>query len=597
VAHRQTGRRPVPPRQVGDLSHQDRSETYPTKTGRRSVLPGPTIGVRRHPRPPRSNAIDTALTVTAVALYAAILLAIGFVAARRTHSIRDYFAADKKLGFFNVAFSARATGESAWLLLGLTGMGYAIGAQAFWVVLGEVIGVGGAWIFMARRFKRLTNKYDSITVPDYLESRFRDTGHWLRLIAAGTLIIFVPIYAGAQVFAAGGAFNNFLGWNHYLGAAVGFAIVMIYTTRGGFTAVVWSDVFQGSLMVLGLVALPIVGLMHFGGVIDVTDALRAIDPHLLSLHGPGSAGVGANGEVLPIVPGTGGWSTGTIIATLGLAAIGIGFLGSPQVFVRFISLKNTRQILPGTFTAVTWTILADGGAVLVGMIGRALYAPEALAGGEAFSGINAVKENVLPHMAIELLPAFFTGVFIAMVLSAIMSTIDSLLVVASSAGVRDYWQKVRHPEMSDEKLLSLSRRVTIVLSLVAFAIGMGLLLWDKDKPLFWVIIFGWSGIAATFCPTMILSLYWSRLTSLGVKCSMIAGFVMVPVMQFAVPPTLKAAGLDTLAGYLRDLDVLLPAFAVGFIVAIIVSLFDKPGQKQVAGVAEELKQAGRGGDE
>jgi sodium/proline symporter len=569
-------------RQVGDRAHQDRSETEPTGT--------------YHPRshPPRSNTIDTALKLTAVALYAAILLAIGLIAARRTHSIRDYFAADKKLGFFNVAFSARATGESAWLLLGLTGMGYAIGAQAFWVVLGEIIGVGGAWIFMAGRFKRLSDKYDSITVPDYLESRFRDTGHWLRLIAAGTLLIFVPIYAGAQVFAAGGAFNNFLGWNHFLGAAVGFGIVMFYTTRGGFTAVVWSDVFQGALMVLGLVALPIVGLLEVGGVTDITGALRAIDPHLLSLHGPGIAETGANGQTLPIVPGTGAWDTSTIVTTLGLAAIGIGFLGSPQVFVRFISMKNTKQILPGTITAVTWTLLADGGAVLVGMVGRAMYAPDALAGGVPFESIKAVRENVLPFMAIELLPAFFTGLFIAMVLSAIMSTIDSLLVVASSAGVRDYWQKIRHPEMSDEKLLSLSRRVTIVLSLVAFAVGMGLLLWDKDKPLFWVVIFGWSGIAATFCPTMILSLYWSRLTSLGVRWSMIAGFVMVPVMQFAVPPTLKAAGLDTLAGYLSALDVLLPAFAVGFVVAIVVSLLDKQGQKQVEGVADELANGGRG---
>ena len=116
------------------------------------------------------------MKVIAIAMYGIILLAIGFVASKQMNDIKDYFVGGKKLGFLAVAFSARATGESAWLLLGLTGMGFALGVQAFWVVVGEVIGVGGAWLFMARRFKRLTDQYDSITVPDYLESRFRDTG-------------------------------------------------------------------------------------------------------------------------------------------------------------------------------------------------------------------------------------------------------------------------------------------------------------------------------------------------------------------------------------------------------------------------------------
>ena len=513
------------------------------------------------------------MKVLAVGIYMSILVAIGWIASRRTSDIRDYFASGKSLSFFNVAFSARATGESAWLLLGLTGMGYAVGVKAFWVVLGELIGVGGAWLFMAKRFKRLSDRYDSITVPDYLESRFRETGHGLRLIAAATLVIFVSIYAGAQVFATATAFHAFLGWNHYLGAAVGFGVVMLYITQGGFTAVVWSDVFQGSLMVLGLVALPLVALAHIGSFGEATAAVAAIDPHLLSLHGPGGAG-----------PSSGGWDTGTIVSIVGLAAIGIGFFGSPQVFVRYISMKNVAQIRPGTITAVTWTLLADGGAVLVGLFGRVIYTPEMLTGN---------PDNVLPVMAQGLLPAFAAGVFIAMVLSAIMSTIDSLLVVASSAGVRDYWQKVRHPEMSDLALMRMSRRVTIALSLAAFAIGMGILAYDKQNGVFWTIIFGWSGIAASFCPTMILSLFWPRLTGRGAKCAMVAGFLSVPAFKFLVPPLLTGAGLETWAAYLADLDVLLPSFVVGFLVAIIVSLADKPGQARVAGMADELREAGR----
>ncbi len=521
------------------------------------------------------------MKIIAVALYGLILIVIGFVASKQMNDIKDYFVGGKKLGFLAVAFSARATGESAWLLLGLTGMGFALGVQAFWVVVGEVIGVGGAWLFMSRRFKRLTDQYDSITVPDYLESRFRDTGHWLRLIAAGSLLIFVPIYAGAQVFASGGAFNDFLGWNHYWGAAFGFGIVLIYITQGGFTAVVWSDIFQGSLMVLGLVVLPIVGLLEIGGVTNVVESLRSIDPDLLSLHGPGPAA-----ELTKIVvPNSGAWNTAAIFTIIGLVAIGIGFWGSPQVFVRFISMKSEKSILPGTVTAITWTLFADCGAVLVGVIGRAMLNNDIL---------PANNETVLSIMSETLLPAFFVGIFIAMVLSAIMSTIDSLLVLASSAAVRDYWQKTKRPDMSDEQLMSTSRKLTLILALIAFAVGIGLLLIDKDKPIFWIVIFGWSGIAATFCPTMILSLYWSKFTARGAKAAMIAGFLGVPIFSFAVGPILKAMEMHEIAGYLSSLDVLLPSFIIGFTVAIVVSLLDKSGQAKLEGVKEDLHFAKTG---
>jgi len=514
------------------------------------------------------------MKLLAVAIYASILLLIGYLASKKMHTIRDYFAANKNLGFFNVAFSARATGESAWLLLGLTGMGYAVGVKAFWVVLGELIGVGGAWLFMSRRFKRLSDRYDSITVPDYLESRFRDRGHGLRLIAAGALVIFVPIYAGAQVFATGTAFHAFLDWNHYVGAAAGFLVVMLYITQGGFTAVVWSDVFQGSLMVIGLVALPLVILYHVGGVSEITTAVQQVDPHLLTWHGPGESG-----------PSSGGWTTATIFSILGLAAIGIGFFGSPQVFVRYISMKNEKQILPGTITALIWTLLADSGAVLVGLFGRALYTPE---------NLNNINDNILPHASLELLPAFFAGIFIAMVLSAIMSTIDSLLVVASSAGVRDYWQKSRHPEMSDDRLISLSRKVTIALSLVSFAIGIGIMLYDKENGVFWIIIFGWSGIAATFCPTMILSLFWKGLTARGAKWAMVSGFLGVPTFKWLVPFILNKSGKDELSGYLSSLDVILPSFIVGFAFAIVISLFDKKGQARLEGIEDDMNFAKTG---
>jgi sodium/proline symporter len=465
------------------------------------------------------------------------------------HNIRDYYAGGKKLGFINVAFSARATGESAWLLLGLTGTGFAVGLQGLWIAVGELLGVGIAWLWMAKPFKRLTNQYDSVTIPDYLESRFRDEGHWLRLIAAGALIVFVPIYAGSQVFATGKAFNAFLDINHYLGATIGFLVVLLYITKGGFIAVVWSDVFQGLLMVCGLVLLPLVGLLELGGI---TNLLASLDNNF-SAHLTLTAGQG--------------WTTLAVMQTLGFLAIGIGFLGSPQVFVRFISIRNEEQIKKGAVVALCWTFLADTGAVLLGITGRALFT-------DADLGFDS--DNILPVMSQALLLPFFAGVYIAMVLAAIMSTIDSLLVLASSSAVRDYWQKTRHPEMSDNTLMKLSWQVTMILALLSFGIGIGILLYDLENGIFWIVIFGWSGIAATFCPVMILSLCWPRLTALGAKCAMVAGFLSSIAFKFIVPPLLSAAGWDVGVTYLNALDVLLPAFLVSGLAAVVVSLIGKP---------------------
>jgi len=139
--------------------------------------------------------------------------------------------------------------------------------------------------------------------------------------------------------------------------------------------------------------------------------------------------------------------------------------------------------------------------------------------------------------------------------------------------------------------------VTVALSLVAFVVGIGIMIYDRENGVFWVIIFGWSGIAATFCPTVILSLFWEGLTALGAKCAMVAGFLAVPLFKFAIPPLLVSMGQENIAGYLKDLDVLLPSFAVGFAVAISVSLMDHKGREKVRGALDdlELPPGGAGG--
>ncbi len=454
-----------------------------------------------------------------LALYFLILFGIGFVASRRIHTLQDYFVGGKRLGYWVVAFSARATGESAWLLLGLTGLGAMVGLSAMWVVVGEVLGVAFAWFFMARPFKEHTDRYGSVTIPDYLVSRFSRSGsdrdaRLIRSLAAGALAVFVTIYVSAQIDATGKAFESFLDWNYYVGILVGFGIVIIYTFSGGFIAVAWSDLFQGLLMLAGLLALPLFGWLAIADNVSLGTGLSEIDPGLMNIWG------------------LGGFSLENALLIISYAAIGLGFLGSPQVFVRFMSIRGDEDIKKGRWVAIVFTLLTDAGAVLTGMLGRYLLAgpgvtPEGILGGAA--------ENVLPMMVSHLFPSLIVGLYIAAVLAAIMSTIDSLLVVASSAIVRDYYQQLWHPGIGNDTLTRLSRLATILMALISLAIAVVVSVLSPDRTIFWFVIFGWSGIAAIFCPVMLLSLFWKSYTPRGALASMITGFVSILVFKFVLP--------------------------------------------------------------
>ncbi|WP_019038284.1 sodium/proline symporter [Psychroflexus tropicus] len=477
--------------------------------------------------------------IIALCIYVLILFLIGYVASKRIKNISDYYVGGKKIGYWAVAFSARATGESGWILIGLTGMGALAGLSAYWVVVGEVLGVAISWLFMAKPFKRLTDKYDSVTVPDYLESHFNTKTHWLRGISATVLSIFVVIYVSSQIDATGIAFESMLDMNYFHGAILGFLIVLVYIFIGGFVAVVWSDLFQGFLMFLGLVLLPIVSWIAIDTDAGMVQELHDIDPALTSLWG-------------------GQTDTWLNIATiLGFAAIGLGFLGSPQVYVRFMSIKNETEITKGSRVAILFTLLTDFAAVSIGVLARVFFT-ESGQDPEMIFGIGGA--DVLGMMTENFLPLVLTAIYVAIILSAIMSTIDSLLVMASSAIVRDFYQKIFRPDLSNSQLTKTSRWVTLGIALLALGLAMVIAIVAPERQVFWVIIFGWSGIAATFCPVIILSLFWKAYSEAGAIASMISGFLSVAVVKFVLQES------KTLGVYFEKIDVLLPSFliALGF---------------------------------
>ena len=505
--------------------------------------------------------ISNPLTVKIIVLsiYVAILFLIGVVASKRIKNISDYYVGGKKMGFWAVAFSARATGESGWLLIGLTGMGAIAGYAGYWVVAGELLGVFISWQFMAKKFKRRSDSFGSITIPDYLQSHFKTTSHTLRAVAASALVIFIVIYVASQIDVTGVAFKSMLDIDYKVGALIGFLIVLVYIFLGGFVAAVWSDLFQGVLMFFGLVLLPIVVWFSMDHGTGITEGLNMIDPALTNIWGK-SDDVWIN-----------------IFTILGFSMIGLGFLGSPQVYVRFMSIKNEAEIDKGKKVALLFTLLTDAAAVTIGILARVIFTRN---GQDAEAILGAGGKDVLSMVTELYLPLVVVAIYVAIVLSAIMSTIDSLLILASSSISRDFYQKIFRPDLKDENLTNISRISTVIMAVLALGIAIILNWVSPDRQVFWVIIFGWSGIAATFCPVIILTLFWKGYSEKGAIASMITGFASVIIFKFFVQ------SMESVGKYFIELDVLAPSFALAMLAGVIVSKLYPPRIEAVKNLEE-----------
>ncbi len=502
-----------------------------------------------------------------IVIYFGILMFLGYLASKRVNSMSDFVIGGKTLSFWVAAFSAQATGESAWLLLGLTGMGAMLGFSTYWVVVGELFGVGVAWFFMANRFKRLTDKYDSITVIDYMGSRFKSKTNVLRIVSATALSFFVLIYISAQIDATGSAFESFLDWNYHTGAVVGFLVVATYCIAGGFLAAAWTDMFQGAVMLICLMLLPAVAYYSLSNSGSIYEGLYAIEPGLVNMWGAG------------------GFTLMNLSVVVGMMLIGLGFLGSPQVFARLIAIRSEDQINRGKWIAMLFTLLVDFSAVSIGVLGRYIFTTQ---GVEPDTILGNGAQNVLSELVEFTFPPLLVGLYVAAVLSAIMSTVSSLLVMAAGSITHDLYAKIVNPNLSNNQAARLCRRITVVLAMLSLGLAIVVSVVSPDRTIFWFVIFGWAGIAATFCPMIIMSLFWTRFTERAAIAAMITGFSMTIISKFVLQ------GIDTIGPYFTALETMPPSFLSALIVGYVVTLL-WPDDKLTAEYQADLDSIGHGG--
>jgi sodium/proline symporter len=434
------------------------------------------------------------MTVTVAVLvgYLATLAALAVWSRKETHTLKGFYLAGKKLPYWVVAFSANATGESGWLLLGLTGMGYAVGAQAYWVIVGEMIGIAASWGCISRKLKRLGDATNSITLPDVLAANFDDRWHLIRGVAVAIIAVMVTTYVSAQMVATGKAFSGFIGLDYRAGVIIGAVIIIGYTFVGGYKAVSYTDVVQGVLMLSGLIAVPLVAINAAGGWDRMTTTLYEYDPAFI--------------DMFAVLDG----STAGFVAVVSFAAIGLPFLGVPQMLIRYMSARDETELKKARIVSIVVLFIFLFGAVTAGIAGRAL-----------FPGLED-SEQVFPTLASELFPPLLTGVLLVIVLSAIMSTVDSLLLLASSSIVRDTMQKMLGSPKSDATLAGYGKAVTVIIGVIAVFVAVYM---AENKLIFWFVLFSWSGLGAAFGPVVLALLYDERTTGAGVVAGMLGGFL------------------------------------------------------------------------
>lgn len=473
--------------------------------------------------------------VSAFVAYLLVLIAIGFASSRFSSAgISEFFVGGRRMNRFVVALSAVVSGRSAWLLLGVTGMAYTMGASALWAVTGYTVAELFLFLYYAPRLRRFSEVYDCITLPDFFAARFDDRGG-LRIALAAVILTFMVAYVASQFLGGGKAIGASFGLSPATGVLLTALMVLLYTVLGGFLAVSLTDTVQAVLMLLALVVLPAVAISAAGGWGPVVTELRSLDP---TLPDPLALGAGA---------------------FLGFVGIGLGSPGNPHILVRYMSIADARQLRWSAVVGTTWNVLMGAGAILIGLVGRVHYPdPAAMP--------QQDPENLFPLLAQSHLSPVLFGIVVAAVFAAIMSTSDSQLLVAASTVVRDVYEKVvrRGESLPQERLVLYSRLVILILVLAALALGV-----LAQELVFWLVLFAWAGLGAALGPTSILALFWRRTTRAGIFAGLAVGTLTTVVWYFT--PALKAM-----------LYELIPGFCLGLVATVGVSLMTRAPESAAA---------------
>jgi solute:Na+ symporter, SSS family len=451
---------------------------------------------------------------------------VGLLALLRTKSQSDFFIGGRSMNAFVVGLSAISSGRSSWLVLGLSGVAYVSGTGAVWAIAGYIAVEAWQFIYLGRKLRKETQEMDSITLLDYFESRYKDKSGLLRITGVIIIGIFITAYVAAQFNAGAKSLSTALDISFVLSLGISGLLIMVYMVLGGYVAVAYNDVVRAIIMMIGLIVLPVIGVIQIGGLGILNEMLHQLNPEYLD---PFSLGAGV---------------------IIGFLGIGLGSPGQPHIVVRYMSISDPARLKYSAIYGTFWNIVLGLGAICIGLVGRILV-PD----------INSLPgsdpEMIYLALSSEYFGPVLYGLLVGGVFAAILSTADSQLLVVASTFARDLYEKViaGRREIDEKKKLYLSRVVLVLSGILALFLA-----YMAQDLVFWLVLFAWGGLGAAFGPALILSLFWKKSTKEGILTGMVTGTIITIVWRLWLK---DATGIYEL----------IPGFFGALLMIVVVSLF------------------------
>lgn len=478
---------------------------------------------------------DEIYQLISIFIYLAIMLYIGWYSYKRTSNLTDYMLGGRSLGPAVTALSAGAADMSGWLLMGLPGGIYVTGLADAWIAIGLTLGAYANWFFIAPRLRSYSQvANDSITIPGYLENRFKDSSKLLRIVSGLVILIFFTFYISSGMVSGGVFFESSFGIDYKVGLFIVGGVTIAYTLFGGFLAVSYTDFLQGLMMLIALLLVPIIGIFFTGGPTETFNTIRAVDPTLLDFF-----------------KGT------TFVGIVSALAWGLGYFGQPHIIVRFMAINSIKETKSARRIGMGWMIFSLLGTIFTALIGIAFFEQNP-------QYVLENPETVFLTLGQILFHPLIAGFLLAAILAAIMSTISSQLIVTSSALIEDLYKVLLRKNGSDREYVFLGRMAVLLVSIIAMVLAL-----EPDSTILDLVAYAWAGFGGAFGPVILLSLFWRKMTTWGALAGMITGAVTVILWA-----NLTKAGIIPFQLY-----EIVPGFLINLFFIVVVSLITyKPNE-------------------
>ena len=491
--------------------------------------------------------------ILTIGLYLLGMLLIGVYYSKKTSNSSDFYLGGRTLGPLVTAMSAEASDMSSWLLMGLPGLAYLTGvANAAWTGIGLAIGTYVNWLVVAKRIRTYSHHLDAITIPDFFSKRYHDDKNIINFLSAVIIIIFFIPYTASGFAACGKLFSSLFGVDYFVAMIISAAVIVGYTTLGGFLAASTTDLVQSIIMTMALVVIMTFGISKAGGIGAVVENANSL--------------AGYFSFVKTHVPETGGMGNYNLFSTLSTLAWGLGYFGMPHILLRFMAIQDKQKLSLSRRIATIWVLISLTVAILIGIVGNAMTANGVIDTLESSKSETIIIEIASLLSNHGILAALIAGLILAGILAATMSTADSQLLAASSSVSQNIFQDFFKIKKDEKKSMLISRLTVVFISLIGIIIA-----YNPDSSVFEIVSFAWAGFGATFAPVVLCALFWRRSNKTGVLAGMFVGAVTIFVWKYAIRPM----------GGFWDVYELLPAFVLAMLTIVCVSLMTASPSKAI----------------